>query len=168
MSRSRRTSASENGSTLVELLVTIALMTIVGGVLLGALGSVQRSEAFVSGRAKSLDELRLTMARITKDARQASSVLGSTPDRLEMETYVLGVETTVAYQASGTTLTRQEGSGEPVLIQEHLSSNDLFAFQPSAEHPGVVTITLIVHPPDRPDTDVTVRSEVRMRNRGSA
>lgn len=149
-------------------MVTIALMMTVSGVLLGAFGSVQRSEAFVSGRARSLDELRLSMALITKDARQASSVEGSTANRLEMETYVLGAETTVVFEASGTTLTRQEGARAPVAIQENLASTALFSFQPSSEYPEVVTITLVVHPPDLPDTDVTISSEVRLRNRGSA
>lgn len=146
----------------------MSLLLVVSAVLLGTFGSVQRSEAFVSGRAASLDEMRLTMARVTKDARQASSVTASDPTRLEMDTYVLGVATHVVYQATGATLTRQEGAGAASVIQDHLDSTAVFAYQPSVEFPEVVTITLVVRPPDQPDTTVTVSSEVRLRNRGSS
>lgn len=167
-SLSRRTSAPECGTTLAELVVTIALLLVVSGTLLGAWSSMQRSEAFVSGRAATLDEMRITMNGLTKDVRQAYNVTSATADRLEIDTYRLGEPVHVVYAASGTSLTRDDDHAGPFEIQPGLSSTTVFEYLPSSASPEVVTITLSVVPPDEPETVVTVTSEVRLRNRGSA
>jgi len=149
--------------------VTIGLILVVLGTLLGAYDSAARSEAFVQDRAATLDEMRVTMDRVTRDARQASAVLaGSGPDRLAVETYVLGAPTTVVFAVSGDTLTRQVGNESPSVMQRHLASSAVFSYAPSVDSAQVVTVTLAVRPPARPQNVVTISSEVSFRNEGAA
>ena len=167
-SRSPRTSAAERadaGSTLVEVVFASALLLVVVGAFLAAFVSVQKSEAYVSGRAEALDDMRLTMARMTRDLRQGTAVASaSTPSHLAVTTYVDGTLQQVVYDATGTSLTRQVGSSSAVELQGGLSSTAIFEYAPSAEAAEVITITLTVVPPSAPDTTVTIDSEVRLRN----
>lgn len=167
-SHSRRTSAPERGTTLVELVVAIGLLLVVTGTILGTWSSTQRSEAFVRGRAATLDEMRNAMNGLTKEVRQTYNVRSAAPDRLEVDTYRSGVPAHIVYTAAGTSLTREVDGGGAQEIQSGLSSTAIFEYLPSSTSPEVVTITLAVVPPDEPDAIVTVTSEVRLRNRGSS
>jgi Tfp pilus assembly protein PilW len=166
--RSQRTSAvdrGEAGSTLVEVVFASALLLVVVGAFLAAFVSVQKSEAYVSGRSEALDDMRLTMARMTRDLRQGTVIAPtSSASHLEVTTYVRGSEQPVVYDASGTSLTRQVASAAEVELQGGLGSTAIFSYEPSAENAEVVTITLTVVPPSAPDTTVTIDSEVRLRN----
>lgn len=144
----------------------MALLLVVTGTILLAYESTQRSEAFVRGRTATLDEMRITMNRMTKDARQASAVdTSSTGSRLEMDTYILGEPATVVYAVAGTALTRQVGNEPATVLQENLASPAIFGYVPSVAATEVVTMTMLVHPPDQPDTTVSLTSEARLRNR---
>jgi hypothetical protein len=142
-----------------------ALLALVLGAFLGAFSSVQRSEAYAAGRAESLDDVRTSMARMTRDIRQGVSFVGTpTASHLAIATYVKGVADNVVYDATGTSLTRTVGTAPPVVLQDRLASTAVFQFAPSTQHPELVTITLTVIPPKAPDTTVTIDSEVRLRN----
>jgi Tfp pilus assembly protein PilW len=166
--RSPRTSAPERGeagSTLVEVVFASALLLVVVGAFLAAFVSVQKSEAYVSGRSEALDDMRLTMARMTRDLRQGTVVAPtSTASHLVVTTYVRGMQQQVTYDANGSSLTRQVASAAAVEVQGGLGTTEIFAYAPSAEAAEVVTITLTVVPPSAPDTTVTIDSEVRLRN----
>jgi len=102
---------------------------------------------------------------MTRDLRQGTVVAASsTASPLEVTTYVRGTQQQVAYDASGTSLTRQVGGGTAVEVQDGLGSTGIFSYAPDAEAAEVVTITLTVVPPSAPDTTVTIDSEVRLRN----
>ena len=73
-SRFRRTSAVEDGFSLIELTIAVALIVVVLGTFFDALGSSQRSESFAEDRSQALDALQTTMDRVTKDARQATAI----------------------------------------------------------------------------------------------
>jgi hypothetical protein len=165
---SPRTSAAEQreaGSTLVEVVFASALLLVVVGAFLAAFVSVQKSEVYVSGRSEALDEMRLTMARMTRDLRQGTVVAPtSSASHLAVTTYVNGSQQEVVYDASGSSLTRQVGSAAAAEMQSGIASTDIFSYAPSAEAAEVVTITLTVVPPSAPDTTVTIDSEVRLRN----
>lgn len=167
-SHSPRTSAAEprhGGFTAVELVTATALLLLIVAATLSVFLGVQRSENFVSDRAKALDDLRLTMGRISKDVRQAESVAAtSTASRLDVVTFVSGNRSTVVYEASGTELTKTVDGGAPVVILENLASTSLFLYTPSVDDAKVVTVTLQVEPPARPETIVQLSSEIRLRN----
>jgi hypothetical protein len=142
-----------------------SLLLLVVGAFLGAFVSVQKSEAYAGGRTQALSETRVTMARLTRDIRQGASVVGTpSASHLVMSTYVKGVLQQVVYDATGTQLTRQVGSGAPVVLQHGLASTQAFQYSPTTAAPQVVTITLTVVPPNAPNTTVTIDSEVRLRN----
>ena len=159
-SRCRRTNAAEHGFSIVELIITVALLAIVCGILFEALGSSQRSESFARDRSAALDALQATMARVTKDARQATALGPTSSDsRLDVETFVDGSPANVVYQISGTTLTRSINGGAEIILMTNLASPSLFTYEPS-----VVTILLQATPKHSPDTTVHLTSEVRLRN----
>ena len=166
-SRSPRTSAAERdaGHTLIEVVLASALLLLVVAAFLGAFHSVEKSEAYVGGRSQSLDDMRVTMARLTRDLRQGSGVVGTpTASHLVLSTYVGGVSKQVTYDATGTTLTRQVAGASAVVLQRGLATTSVFSYSPAADSPQVVTVTLTVVPPSAPDTTVTIDSEVRLRN----
>jgi prepilin-type N-terminal cleavage/methylation domain-containing protein len=168
-SPSPRTSAAEEGFSLIELVITVALLGIVLGSLLTVFESVQRSAAFVQNRSETLDSMRLVVDAMTKEIRQATNVAASsTASRLEMDTYVLGVTKNIVYQATGTTLTKKVGTDPAVTVQTRLTSTDLFTYTDSVSSVELVALTLEVNPLNRPETTLVLTSEARLRNKGSA
>lgn len=159
----------------------MGLLMLVVGSLLTVFESVQRSATFAQERSEALDEMRLTLDRMTKEIRQATWI---SPDatktnasRLEMCTYVLGVTKRVIYQASttaaGTGLTRSEapcseGGGSPVVVQKELTTTSVFTYVDSIADVSVVELDLSVRPARRPDTVLVLTSQVRLRNRSQA
>jgi type II secretory pathway pseudopilin PulG len=152
----------------IELTITLMLLLIVVGSLLTVFESVQRTQVFAQERSQTLDDMRIAIERVTKEARQATSVTStSDADTLDMETYINGTSTHVVYATSGDDLTRTVGSST-VTILTNLDSTSIFAYTPSAESAQVITITLDVHPARRPDTVLSLTSEVRLRNEGTS
>lgn len=149
--------------------MTLSLLTLVAGVLIGSFLSMQKSEAYVGGRTAALDEMRLTMNRLTREVRQGSGFVGTpTASDLTVQTYVDGALHTVRYSAAGSTLSRSIDGGVAVVLQHRLADTDLFQYAPSADAAQVVTITLTVEPRNAPETTVTLDSEVRLRNLAEA
>lgn len=146
--------------------MTVALLGVVLGGLLTVFESVQRSATFVQERSETLDEMRIALDQMTKEIRQAQEVeTTSTASRIEMTSYILGVQKTIVYEVTGTTLTKNVGSAGAVPIQTHVADTNLFTYTVDAG--GViqlVTLDLQVHPVRRPDTTVVLTSEVRLRN----
>lgn len=151
----------------MELVITVSLLMVVLGGLLTVFESVQRSATFVQERSETLDEMRIALDQMTKEIRQAQEVEStSTASRLEMTTYILGVQKTIVYQVSGATLTKSVNSAGAVPIQTHVATTNLFSYTTDAS--GViqlVSLDLQVHPPRRPDTTIVLASEARLRNR---
>jgi hypothetical protein len=145
--------------------ITLSLLVLVSGALLASFESIQRSESFARGRAEALDEMRLTMSRMTKEIRQGSIVTApTTGERLEIDTYVGGTSKRVTYLVAADALMRQVEGQDSVVLQEGLVDTQVFAYSPSADLPELVTITLRVRPPNLPDTTVEYESEVVLRN----
>jgi prepilin-type N-terminal cleavage/methylation domain-containing protein len=165
-SRCRRTSAAEHGFSLIELTITVSLLALVMATFAGALVSSQRSESFAEDRSQTLDDLQTTMARITKDTRQATSIdAASTASLLDIHTYVDGVAATVAYQINGRILTRSVNGGAGIVLVTNLASPSLFTYDPPVlSQTNVVQILLQATPKRSPDTTVHLTSEVRLRN----
>ena len=168
-SRFRRTSAAEHGFTLIELTIAIALLMVVIGMLFESLTSSQRSEAFIADRTQTLDALQTTMARVTKDTRQATQInTNSSASQLNMQTYFDGIAANVVYTISGTTLTRSINGGAAIILMNNLASPSIFTYEPSSASATVVDILLQATPKKSPDTTVQLTSEVRLRNLGNS
>lgn len=138
--------------------MTMLVLGIVAASISGVFLSLQRSEAFARERTETLDRMRIAMDTMTKEVRQATALSAtSDDDRLEMDTYVLGVSKHIVFGVTGDSLTRQVGSNPAVVIQEKLADADpakpLFAYtfppEGTVEDSQVVTVILRVHPPDR-------------------
>jgi type II secretory pathway component PulJ len=167
-SRFRRTSAVEHGFSLIELTITVTLLVVVIGMFFDALGSSQRSQSFAQDRSETLDALQTTMARVTKDTRQATLIdPTSTASMLKMQTYVNDVTASVTYQINGTILTRAVNNGTGIVLVTNLASPSLFEYEPSTANAQVVTILLQATPKHSPNTTVQLTSEVRLRNLGN-
>lgn len=147
--------------------MTVALLLVVLGGLLTVFESVQRSAAFVQERSETLDEMRIALDQMTKEIRQAEEVKAatSTASRLEMTTYILGVQKTVVYAVTGQTLTKSVGGSGTAPIQTHVAAPSIFTY--TTDTAGViqlVSLNLQVHPERRPDTTIILTSEARLRN----
>lgn len=145
----------------------MSLLLVVMGAILGIFQVVQRQTSFVKERSESLDTMRIAVDRMTKEIRQASIVeTTSTAGHLEMTTYVLGIEKDIVYAVDGDLLTRSVGGGTPVVLQDDLVDGNIFTYTGDAGGViQVVSLTLSVHPPRRPETTLVLTSEVRIRNR---
>jgi type II secretory pathway pseudopilin PulG len=168
-SRFRRTSAAEHGFTLVELTIAVAMLMLVLGMFFEALASSQRSEGFISDRTQTLDALQTTMARITKDTRQATEInSSSSAASLDMQTYYKGAAAHIVYTISGSTLSRTVNGAGAVVLMANLASPSIFEYEPSTTSATVVDILLQATPKQAPDTTVQLTSEVRLRNLGNS
>jgi prepilin-type N-terminal cleavage/methylation domain-containing protein len=171
LSHSQKTSAAdghaERGFTLIELMITTMLFLVVIGVIFALLFNQQKAETYVRGRGQALDDMRITMDRMTKELRQATSVVGTpTSSHIEFLTYQNGATADITYDASGTKLTRKIGSSPATTVQTGLTTTSIFEFVPSTLTPQVVDITLVVAPPNLPNSTVTLDGEVHLRNAG--
>ena len=66
--------ADERGFTLVELLVTMTVFLLVSGALLSALDSGMRTERLASGRIDDEQAVRLVLAQLSRDVRNADAI----------------------------------------------------------------------------------------------
>ena len=69
----RDTDRDEAGFSLIELMVVTVLLTIVIVATLSTMWSIQRSEAYTRGRTAAMDNMRISLNRISKDLRQAGN-----------------------------------------------------------------------------------------------
>lgn len=146
--------------------MSMSLLVVVLASIMGIFQVVQRQTAYVKDRSEALDEMRIAVDRMTKEIRQASIVQpASTASRLEMTTYILGVEKEIVYEAAGEELTRTVDGGSEVVLQGDLTDINVFSY--TGDTGGVVqvvSLTLNVHPERRPETTLVLTSEVRLRN----
>lgn len=70
----RAEQARDAGASLVEVLVAMALFTVVGGVLLGFAVSTSQVTDDTRGLTRVSEETRLGMERLTRELRQASGI----------------------------------------------------------------------------------------------
>ena len=154
--------------TIIELMISSALLLIVLVAVLSTFESVSNSQAFQADRTQNLDEMRGVLNRMTKDLRQATTVdEASTPSNITFTTAINGVSTPIVYTASGNTLTRKVGSAAPFTVIKNLASTDIFSYVSADTVTGIqwVGMNLQVTPARLPDTTLVLDSEVNLRNR---
>lgn len=158
--------------TIIELMISSAILLLVLVATLTAFESVSNAQAYQADRTENLDEMRGVLNRMTKDLRQANVVdeTVSTASTITFTTPINGVSTQIVYTASGSTLTRQVGTGNPFTVLERLESTNIFSYVNADDVTGVqwVGMNLQVTPARIPNTTLVLDSEVNLRNRTSA
>jgi len=165
-SRCRRTSAAE-GFTLVETVITAALLLVVVAAMLTLFAGIQRSAARQASRSETTDQVRVAMDRMIKDIRQATAINpGATGDYLDIQTYVDGVERNVIYDATGLNLLTRTVEGNTVTLLERMTITTVFLYTPDAVNPSVVSVTIAAKPEtfSIDEAEITLTSEARLRN----
>lgn len=169
----RKRCVGEAGVTVVEAIITTALLMIVLLTVFNSLDTVSKSQAYQADRTQNLDEMRNVLNRMTREMRQATTIVNptpATPSTVSFNTAVNGTSTTIVYNASGTTLTRKVGSGAAFTVLTNLASTSIFTLVSATTVTGVqwIEIDLQVTPKKSPTTTLRLESEVNLRNRTSA
>ena len=74
----RRFLDNDDGITLVELMITVVLLTVVGVIIGGIMASALRSTRNIEGAARTNDEVRLVIQQVERDFRSAEQVCDPT------------------------------------------------------------------------------------------
>ena len=153
----------EDGVTVVELMVTAAVMAIVAAAVMSVWLRGQTESDTIYARRNDLNATRLAMQLMTKDLRQAGAVHTDTASTIDVETYVNGVKHRVAYTASGTTLTRSVDGVAAQQLLSNLANTNLFTYSFVGTTLHQITILLTVNTSSQEGT-LNLQSEVETRN----
>ena len=164
--------------TIIELVITSALLLVVLLTVFNALDSVSGVQAYQADRTKNLDDMRNVIDKMTKEIRQATAVEEITDPNattvasssLTYTTAINDTATSITYAVSGTSLTRKVGTNSAFTVLANLdpaSTATLFTRTRATDVTGVqwVEIDLSVNPARRPTTTLELKSEVNLRNR---
>ncbi len=152
--------------TIVELVVTSAVLLVALAAALSTLGSATRTARFADDRGQALDDLRVMAATFSKDVRQATQATEATPTDLVIDTYLGGTLTTVTWSASATELTRQVGSQTPTVYVIDLTTPNVFSYygdEAVVSNVNRVRLSLATQPDPNYDP-VVLQTDVEMRN----
>jgi len=159
----RNRTRSDRGTTVVELLVTVAVMSLIVGAVMTVWSAAQKGEGTATSRTVDLNEMRNALQRMTKDIRQASSVHTQTATSFDADTYIEGVKHRVAYTASGTTLTRKVDAGTAVTLLTDLANTNVFTYTTDGNLLLQVTVLLTIDQSSGEGT-LNLQSDVQTRN----
>lgn len=144
--------------------MTVSIFAIVLTALLGVFISVQRSQAYVTDRSESMDQLRIALDRVSKEVRQATTVTTKTPTSIAMSTYVAGAAEVVTWSVTGGVLRRTNEWGSTTTLLREITNTDVFTYTPATGNPLVVTVRLEMRPRHSPNVRLELTSEIRLRN----
>ena len=166
-SRIRKISArSDEGFTLVELVIVTGLLMTVMVSILSVFTVVQRASVRQGARSQESDQVRLAIERMTKEIRQASDIrAGSSATFLDFDSFVNGTPTHITYTTTGGQISRI-AAGYTTVLLERLADTNVFAYDPSVTTPSVITLTVSAKPEfyNSDSTIITLTSEVKIRN----
>jgi len=172
MRRLFRERAREAGFTIVEAVITVALLGIVTIAVLGSMSSATESAQFASERNESLDQLRIMAANFTKDIRQATgatAIDAATLSSVTVNTYVNGTIQSVRWRvvtgSDGDQLQRTVGSATPITYVVDLTTPQVFDFFGATDPTAVNRVGLnLATQPDARHPSVELSTIVEMRN----
>jgi type II secretory pathway component PulJ len=153
----------EDGVTVVELMVTVAVMAIVVAAVMSVWLRGQTESSTVNARSNDLNDTRLAMQLMTKDLRQAAAVHTDTASTIDVDTYVNGVKHRIAYTASGSNLTRSVDGVNAQRLLSNLANTNLFTYSFVGSTLHQITILLTVNTSSHEGT-LDLQSEVETRN----
>jgi type II secretory pathway component PulJ len=122
----------EAGLTLVELLVSLTLMTVLMGIVGPMLVSALTATNRLGRTADAVDDARLVAAQLDRELRSAQCISAPAENAkgntLVFQTLADGVQSTLTYQVSGNELTRQDDLGnERLLISSVGTTTEAFS-----------------------------------------
>ena len=167
-----RLGSEDRGTTLIELVAVMGLLLVVMGSILSAYMAGVRTEKAAEVRDVAMEDLRYSMARLTKDVRQAVSIeASSSTSRLAIQTLVNGVQRRVVFDVAGTELRRAVGTGSPVPIARGMVRSDVFCYDaPTCAAPSptpgieLVRLALEVKPSQASAPPMALATDVQLRN----
>lgn len=158
----------EAGITVVEMIISVALVSIVSAVFLPVMATSSRSVHPMRVRSQTIDSLRNSLSSIGREMRSAACVIEpaaggtaatATPsNRLKFVTEANNVQSTVTYIAANGQLIREEEGEDTLLIETGLVNPGdafthietprrtvkvLFHFQPDPDEPALDLSTVI-------------------------
>ena len=168
-------SSDEGGFTVVELMVTLAVMGLMASAALGVMFRVFSTTGVIENRRDLLDDGRIAMNQMTKQIRQATSVndyvAPGDPTQIDINTFI-GV--TSVTSPTTRVVWRTVGSAPPYLLQvstdggtsyrtmvSSLASPNIFTY---TEHDGVLDQVNVSLSLGLKTTVVNLGSEVELRN----
>jgi prepilin-type N-terminal cleavage/methylation domain-containing protein len=144
----------EDGFTLIELMITAAIMSIVSTAVIAMAMRTVDTSATIVDRRDVLAEGRIALDRLGKQLRQAESVdtTTSTATRIEFETYIDGTPTSVVWRVNGSTAPFQlqesrDGGVNFTTIATSLSASNVFTYTTHAGLTDQVTIDISLATP---------------------
>lgn len=180
-SRFRR---SEDGFTVVELLVATVMMVIISGATVSLFISTLKDQTRITKNAARVGDGRVALRTIVDDIRQASAIT-TTPkaEELSITTYVHASTCTSAPSATATAIacavtykclqetskttfecTRSVGGGTAVKVATGLSSKAVFTYTPSAATTATYITAKLVYPATSGTYTTTLENGAALRN----
>jgi prepilin-type N-terminal cleavage/methylation domain-containing protein len=156
--------SSEQGFTLVEVTVTLAIMAVVATVTIAMAMRAFSDTSTIVDRRDVFADGRIALDRLSKQLRQAESIdtAWSTTQRIRFDGYLDGAETTFAWRATGGQLQESRDGGTTyTTVVSSLADPDVFTV---TAHGGVsdqVTIRLEL---ETRTSKVELTSDIFLRN----
>lgn len=162
---------AEDGFSLVELMVVMALTAILATAAVAALTTSMRTERLAVDRRVAMDDARTAVSRMLREVRGARRVYPtSTATSLDVwvdqdQDNVQDTVEQVTYEISGTQLVRSDAAGgsRPVVSNLNASSPG-FTYDPAPPGTRVVTIRLDTLRDGASSGGLSVSTVVRLRN----
>jgi Tfp pilus assembly protein PilW len=191
MGRIREVARSEDGWTLIEMLIAASLGLVIVGAAMSMFTSGIRSRPHAVSQSAAVDQARTAMESMTRELRQGSAVVSPTATQIAVVTYVhaatcggavatTAISCRVTYSCSAGACTRTvaqpNGSapGTPRTVVTGMSSSSIFSYVPNtggtsscgapgASTPTYVCVTL-AFPDNAGRNAVTLSDGVTLRN----
>ena len=173
MKRLRTALRRDDGITVIELMIGIAMISLLVVSALSIVDSATRAEHGQRVRQDALLDARAAMTRMTKDVRQAISIdPSSNASRLTMSTLVSGAQHQIVYVNSGSAITRAVDGGTAETLVDSVATSQTFCYlfitACEATTPSVdvssIRITVKVTPTQTGAAPVTLATDVELRN----
>lgn len=174
---------SEEGFTLVELTIAMAMLIAVLSIATPLITSAMRSEPELRERSANVQEARIVLDRLTREIREGVSVVTANPTTFAYRTYTrkstcggtailpsgaAPMLCRVTYQCVGgicrRTEAREDGAspGPAVEFIRGLQTNNIFVYTPAVS-PTFVEVTLVLPDPDGTG-NLTIEDGATLRN----
>lgn len=177
---------SEEGVTLIELLIAASMgVVVMGTVVLLVIGAV-RHQPQISKQAQNITTARWVLERMTREIRTGIEVKAITPSMVSFNGYVRRtscgsgtapetkappIECRITYECSTTACFRKESAptvagGTPMPVFSGIDSNQVFTYAPSEVAPPLITyVKVTLRLPNPSGTGaLTVSDGVSLRN----
>lgn len=178
-----RRACSEEGFTLVELLVASAMGTVLMGIVALLVVGVMKAQPRISKQAQNVTTARWVLDRMTRELRTGIAVKEKSASMISFEGYVrhatcggTGVlastepakKCRITYECSTTACSRRESDpnvngGTPQQIFSGIDSSQVFSYEPNETEPTFVRVTLRLPNPSGTGA-LTVSDGASLRN----